>query len=460
MSSTNTETAIPTTPPVPPSLRQALWFWLKLGFISFGGPAGQIAIMHQELVERRRWLSERRFLHALNFCMVLPGPEAQQLATYLGWLMHRTWGGLIAGVLFVLPSLLILIILSWCYIAFGETTLIAGLFYGIKPAVTAIVLQAAYRIGQRTLKNPLLWGIAIAAFCAIFLLHVPFPMIVIGAGILGYLGGKLVPQNFTLGGGQDSSSASFGAAWLDDNTPTPEHAVFRWQRLVLILLVGGLLWLVPIGLLVTLFGWEHGFTQMAWFFTKAALLTFGGAYAVLPYVYQGAVVHYGWLTPTQMIDGLALGETTPGPLIMVVAFVGFVGGYAQALLGADASFMAGVLAATLVTWFTFLPSFMFIFMGGPLLESTHGDLKFTAPLTAITAAVVGVILNLALFFGYHVLWPQGFTGEGAGGFASGFDWIAALIALAAILALVYFKRNVMEVIVGSALLGLVLFTLL
>ncbi|MDQ9169455.1 chromate efflux transporter [Oxalobacteraceae bacterium R-40] len=434
--------------PADVSFWQAFLFWLKLGFISFGGPAGQISIMHQELVENRRWISERRFLHALNYCMVLPGPEAQQLATYIGWLMHRTRGGIAAGALFVLPSLFLLIALSWIYIAFGNMPVIAGLFYGIKPAVTAIVVQATHRIGSRALKNNWLWAIAAASFVAIFALNVPFPLIVLVAALIGYVGGRIRPAKFAVGGGgHGGARQSFGPALIDDDTPTPAHALFRWSRLLQIILIGTLLWVAPMALLMTVYGWNHTLTQMGWFFTKAALLTFGGAYAVLPYVYQGAVTHYGWLTPTQMIDGLALGETTPGPLIMVVAFVGFVGGYVKAVFGPDMLFMAGAVAAIIVTWFTFLFSFLFIFMGGPLVETTHNDLKFTAPLTAITAAVVGVILNLALFFGYHVLWPQGFAG--------GFDWISALIALAAAIALFRFKVNVIHVIAGSALTGLI-----
>ena len=434
------------------SFRQALVFWLKLGFISFGGPAGQISIMHQELVERRRWISERRFLHALNYCMVLPGPEAQQLATYIGWLMHRTWGGIVAGALLVLPSLFLLIALSWIYIAFGDVTLVTGLFYGIKPAVTAIVVQATHRIGSRALRNNVLWAIAVTSFVAIFLLNVPFPAIVAGAALAGYIGGRVAPDKFKAGGAHGVGGMSFGAALIDDDTSTPEHACFRWNRLAKVAVVGGLLWAVPMGLLTAIYGWSHTLTQMGWFFTKAALLTFGGAYAVLPYVYQGAVGHFGWVSPAQMIDGLALGETTPGPLIMIVAFVGFVGAYGKALFGPESLFLAGAVAATLVTWFTFLPSFLFILVGGPLVESTHGDLKFTAPLTAITAAVVGVILNLALFFGYHVLWPDGFTGT--------FDWISALITLTAAVALFRFRRNVIHVIAACAVLGLILKTLI
>jgi len=431
---------------------EALRFWLKLGFIGFGGPAGQIAIMHAELVERRRWISERRFLHALNFCMVLPGPEAQQLATYLGWLMHRTAGGVAAGVLFVLPSLLILVVLSWVYMAWGEQPLVAGLFHGIKPAVTAIVLHAAWRIGSRVLKNGVLWAIAAASFVAIFALAVPFPAIVLAAAAIGWLGGRFLPARFQAGGSHGSAKVSYGPALIDDDTPTPPHARYSAPRLAAVVAAGVLLWLAPMALLVALTQWQGTLAQMGWFFTKAAWLTFGGAYAVLPYVWQGAVTQFGWVTPVQMIDGLALGETTPGPLIMVVAFVAFVGGWQSAdlaqLFGADNRLLAGAVAATVVTWFTFLPSFIFILAGGPLVESTHGQIGFTAPLTAITAAVVGVIVNLALFFGWHVLWPQGWAGS--------FDAVAALITLAAAVALMRFKRGVIEVIAACAAVGLLL----
>ena len=451
MNETVTTSTVEGAPPAGVTFWEAFRFWLKLGFISFGGPAGQIAIMHQELVERRRWISERRFLHALNYCMLLPGPEAQQLATYIGWLMHRTWGGIMAGALFVLPSLFILIGLSWIYVAYGNVPWVAGLFYGIKPAVTAIVVQAAHRIGSRALKNNVLWTIAAASFAAIFLFNTPFPAIVAAAALAGYVGGRIVPDKFKTGGSHGQAEKSFGPALIDDDTPPPDHVRFRWAGLIRILVIGGLLWLGPMALLVSAYGWNGTLTQMGWFFTKAALLTFGGAYAVLPYVYQGAVGHYGWLTPTQMIDGLALGETTPGPLIMVVAFVGFIGGYVKALFGPDMLFLAGSVAAALVTWFTFLPSFLFILAGGPLVESTHDDLKFTAPLTAITAAVVGVILNLAMFFGYHVLWPRGFAGS--------FDGVSALITLAATVALFRYKVGVIPVIGACGAAGL-LFTAL
>jgi chromate transporter len=426
---------------------EAFRFWLKLGFIGFGGPAGQIAIMHDELVERRRWISEIRFLHALNYCMVLPGPEAQQLATYIGWLMHRTWGGIVAGALFVLPSLFVLIALSWIYLAYGEVPAIAGVLYGIKPAVTAIVAFAAYRIGSRALRNGVLWAIAVAAFVAIFALHAPFPAIVLAAGIAGVVGGRLAPDRFRTGGGHAAAKRA-GPSLIDDSTPTPAHARFSWGRFAGVLGVGLAIWGGTMAFLVVRSGWEGTLTQMAWFFTKAALLTFGGAYAVLPYVYQGAVEHHGWLTAPQMIDGLALGETTPGPLIMVVAFVGFVGGWTKALFGPDALFAAGAAAAAVVTFFTFLPSFVFILLGGPLVETTHGELKFTAPLTAITAAVVGVIVNLAVFFAYHVLWPGGLGGR--------FEWAAAALGIGAAVALFRFKAGVVPVIGGCGALGLAL----
>ena len=432
--------------PPPVSFAQALRFWLKLGFISFGGPAGQIAIMHTELVERRRWLSEQRFLHALNYCMLLPGPEAQQLATYIGWLMHRSLGGIVAGALFVLPSLFLLILLSWVYLRFGELPLVAGIFYGLKPAVTALVLHAAHRIGTRALKNRWMWGIAGAAFIAIFAFDAPFPLIVIAAALVGHFGARRWPAVFALGGGHGAAHKHYGAALIDDHTPTPPHAVFSRSRLFKVLGIGLGLWAVTMAALVLNQGLHATLTQMGWFFTKAALLTFGGAYAVLPYVYQGAVEQHQWLSGAQMIDGLALGETTPGPLIMVVAFVGFLGGWLKAVLGPDSLFLGAALAATVATWFTFLPSFVFILAGAPVVEATHGKLGFTAPLSAITAAVVGVILNLALFFAYHVLWPQGFAGR--------FDAVSAVIAVAAAVALFRFKVGVIPLLGACAAAGL------
>jgi chromate transporter len=438
-------------------LRDALLFWLKLGFISFGGPAGQIAIMHRELVEQKRWISEQRFLHALNYCMLLPGPEAQQLATYIGWLMHRSWGGIVAGALFVLPSLFILIALSWVYVAFGSVPWVAGLLYGIKPAVAALVLQAVHRIGSKTLKKPstapVLWVIAAMSFVAIYALQLPFPVIVLSAAVAGWLGAKWAPAQFTGGGGHGAAKAIASdpdAYVIGDHTPTPEHARFKPSRLATVLAVGAALWWLPMGVLVAWHGWSGALAQMGWFFTKAALLTFGGAYAVLPYVYQGAVEQFTWLTGPQMIDGLALGETTPGPLIMVVAFVGFVGGWTKQVLGPDALFLGAALAATVVTWFTFLPSFVFILAGGPLVESTHGKLQFTAPLTAITAAVVGVIASLALFFIAHIA----VNTRASGTFISQIDWVALVLAALAAVALLRYKQGVIRVIVVCALAGL------
>ncbi|MES2016786.1 MAG: chromate efflux transporter [Pseudomonadota bacterium] len=421
----------PDTRPAPVSISTAFWYWLKLGFISFGGPAGQIALMHSELVERRRWISEQRFLHALNYCMLLPGPEATQLAVYIGWLMHKTRGGIMAGALFVLPSLLILMVLSWIYLAYGTLPLVAGVLYGIKPAIVAVVLGAAWRIGSRTLKNPTLMGIAVAAFLAIAVLQLPFPLIVLSAAVIGFVGARLWPAQFQVGGQHPDSRASYGLALIDDDTPPPPHAAFSWRRLAMIalaaLVLGGGAWL----LLAYRYGVDAALAQMGWFFTKAALMTFGGAYAVLPYVYQGAVEHYHWLTATQMIDGLALGETTPGPLIMIVAFVGFVG--------------AGVAGACVATFFTFLPSFIFILAGGPLVESTRDNVRMTAPLTAISAAVVGVIVSLAVFFGQHVFVIKNVP-----------DWAAIAISAAACIALFRFKAGTIKLIAACALAGLVL----
>ena len=428
----------------------ALGYWLKLGFISFGGPAGQIGMMHQELVERRHWISEHRFLHALNYCMVLPGPEAQQLATYIGWLMHGVRGGIVAGALFILPSLFILIGLTWVYLRFGDVTVVAGVLYGIKPAVTAIVAFAAYRIASRALKSPALWCMAAAAFLAIFVFGVAFPYIVLAAGLIGVVGGRIAPTAFRTGSahaGKDVSGG--GSAVIGDDTPLPGHARFSWARVIAYALVGLGLWGAMIGALAAFYGWDATFVRMGWFFTKAALLTFGGAYAVLPYVYQGGVEQYQWLTATQMIDGLALGETTPGPLIMIVAFVGFVGGWTKELFGPESLFLAGAAGATVATVFTFLPSFLFILIGAPAVEATRHDVKFTAPLVGITAAVVGVVLNLAVFFAYHVLWPQGLGG--------GFDWMSAALGVAAFMALWRFKRGIIPVIGACASAGLVFF---
>ena len=439
----------PSERPAPVTLGEAFWFWLKLGFVSFGGPAGQISVMHQELVERRRWISEHRFLHALNYTMVLPGPEAQQLATYIGWLMHGAIGGIIAGALFVLPSFFILIGLAWAYLVFGETQGVAGILYGIKPAVTAVVVFAAYRIGTRALRNNVLWAIAALAFLAIFVFDVPFPYVVLGALVVGFFGGRVAPDKFTAGG-HGAAQKSYGSALIDDDTPLPDHARFRALRLATFSAVGVALWFGAMALLMTSYGWDGTLTRMGWFFTKAALVTFGGAYAVLPYVYQGGVETYQWLTGVQMIDGLALGETTPGPLIMVVTFVGFVGGWTKAIFGAESLILAGIAGATVATVFTFLPSFLFILVGGPLIEATRHEIRLTAPLTAITAAVVGVILNLAMFFAWHVLWPEA---SADAPFSGHFEWFGLFMSLAAFTALWRFKVGIIPVIATCAVIG-------
>jgi chromate transporter len=424
------------------SLATATLYWLKLGFISFGGPAGQIAMMHRELVERRRWISEHRFLHALNYCMLLPGPEATQLAVYIGWLLHRTRGGVIAGLLFLLPSLLLIATLAWIYLAYGHIPAIAAVLYGFKPAVVAIVIAAAWRIGKRTLRNGVLAATAALSFSAIAL-QVPFPAVVAAAALAGWIGARRWPQYFRPGGGHESS-ARHGPALIDDDTPTPPHACFSPRRFAITAAAGIVLMAGAWLLLAATTGIRNPLAQMGWFFTKAAMLTFGGAYAVLPYVYQGAVNTFYWLTPAQMIDGLALGETTPGPLIMVVAFVGFVGGWTHDVLGLSPA-VGGMAGAFVAAWFTFVPSFIFILAGGPLVEATRGNIRMTAPLTAISAAVVGVIASLALFFGLHVFRTAG-----------GWDWIAVAISLAGCVALMRYQIGTITLLAASALVGLAL----
>jgi chromate transporter len=373
-----------------PSKSEAFWFWLKLGFISFGGPAGQIATMHQELVERKKWISEDNFLHALNYCMLLPGPEAQQLATYLGWLMHRTWGGIVAGALFILPSLLLFIGLSWAYLIFGEQAWLITLFDTVKPAVIAIILFAAYKMGKKTLTNVSLTTVCLITFIALLVFNIPFPLVILGAAIAGLIYCKVRP----------SKGAEVEVA--NQTKLSPQH-------FLKVGLSGALLWLMPFAILISVFGWGNTYSQMSWFFTKAAFLTFGGAYAVLPYVHQASVEQFQWLTSTQILDGLALGEVTPGPLIMIVAFVGFLGSFKQELLGIENLFWAGALGAIVATWFTFLPSFMFILLGAPLVERSKQYDKLNQILKFITASVVGMILHLGSFFMIHVYWPKGFT---------------------------------------------------
>ncbi len=433
--------------PVVPTMAEAFGYWLKLGFISFGGPAGQISMMHQELVERRRWISEHRYLHALNYCMLLPGPEAIQLAIYISWLMHGVKGAVMAGVLFFLPAFVLLSLLAAVYLSYGEVPAVQGIFYGIKPAVVAVVLFAAWRIGSRAIRNRLLFAIAVLAFVGIFFFRIDFPWIVLAAAILGAIGGKWMPEKFRGGGGHGASDKDFGPALIDDDTPPPPHARFSWGRLGLTVGAFVVIWMVA---LLALSGMPDLF-HMGEFFTKAAFLTIGGAYAVLPYVYQGGVEHFGWLTGPQMMDGLALGETTPGPLIMIVTWVGYLGGVSKTVFGH--SFVAGLAGAAVATFFTFLPSFMFILAGGPMVEATRGELKFTAPLTAITAAVVGVIINLATFFAWHTFWPKA---TDAAPFAGPLDVIPVLIAVASFIALWKYKADIMKVIGICAVLGLLL----
>jgi chromate transporter len=432
-------------PPAAPTLGEAFKYWLKLGFISFGGPAGQIAMMHQELVERRRWISEHRYLHALNFCMLLPGPEAIQLAIYISWLMHGVRGAIVAGVMFFMPAFVLLSLLAGIYLNYGNVPAVQGIFYGIKPAVVAIVLFAAWRIGTRSIKNRVLLGIAALAFIGIFFFKIDFPWIVLMAAMLGAIGGKLMPNKFKAGGGHGASNKDYGPALIDDDTPPPAHAQFTWEKLAVTTTIFVAIWAAS---MLALRG-QSSLTDIGVFFTKAAFLTIGGAYAVLPYVYQGAVEHFGWLTAPQMMDGLALGETTPGPLIMIVTWVGYLGGVAKHC--ADNTVAAGLAGAAVATFFTFLPSFFFILAAGPIVESTRGELKFTAPLTAITAAVVGVIVNLATFFAWHTFWPKATE---AAPFAGTFDLIPLVIALLSFIALWIYKVDIMTVIGVCALFGL------
>jgi chromate transporter len=437
------------------SFTEALRFWVKLGFISFGGPAGQIAIMHRELVERRRWLSEERFLHALNYCMLLPGPEAQQLAIYIGWLMHRTWGGIVAGAFFVIPSIFVLLGLSYTYAAYGNVPAVAGVLSGFKPVVVAIVVEAMLKIGGRALKRKAHFVIAALAFVAIYFLSVPFPLIVLAAGLVGLLGARLWPSVFVAAPTQrkeavDKTQKGRDAASqlplvINDDEPPPAHTHPSRSRAIKTLLLGIVLWVTPLVSLALWRGRASLHMQEYLFFTKAALVTFGGAYAVLAYVTQAVTVApYNWLTHAQAVDGLALAETTPGPLIMVLQFVGFMAGWNNPQgLNQTLSAIIGGLATT---YATFLPCFLFIFLGAPYIEVLRGNKNLTGALTGITAAVVGVILNLALVFGAAVIWPHGFGG--------GTDWFAALMSAAAIVALYKFKAEVLWVVVAGGLIGL------
>ena len=440
-----------TTPfPAPVSLAEASRFWFQLGWVSFGGPAGQIALLHRELVDRRRWLSERRYLHALNYCMLLPGPEAMQLATYLGWLMHGVPGGLIAGLLFVLPSVAVLTALASLYALWGQLPVMASVFAVLKPAVLAIVIMAAWRIGKRTLRTPLLVGLAVAGFLCLGVFKLPYPLILLSAGLIGMLSARWKPSLLLHGQSHGAGTKTLQGddqprALHDDDSSTPAHARFSRQRFALTLLIWALALLAPLAGLAMSGGWNGTLAVMARFFTRVALLSFGGAYAVLPYVAQGAVEEFGWLSASQMLDGLALGETTPGPLIMVVAFVGFMGGWHQALATAMSPWPLALTAVLVTVWFTFLPSFGFILAGAPLVEASRDNLRLAGPLSAITAVVVGVIASLALFFAGPVLWPGG-----------AFNPAAALVVALALVLQLRLGWSVLQVIGGAAATGLVL----
>ncbi|MCW2244175.1 chromate efflux transporter [Azospirillum canadense] len=442
------------------SLGEATRVWARIAALSFGGPAGQIAVMHRILVEEKRWIGETRFLHALNYCMLLPGPEAQQLAVYVGWLMHRTPGGLIAGILFVLPGIVAIMALSWIYAAFGNVGLVQGLFFGLKAAVLAVVLEAVVRIGKRALKNRIMLGIAAAAFVAIFAFDVPFPIIILAAGLVGFVGGRLGRPEFAVGGGHGSGTGKTLAdadSLLGEGTPPHARPTLGWS-----LRVGAIclaLWLGPVLALLLTLGPGDVFGQIAVFFSKMAVVTFGGAYAVLAYVAQQAVDHYGWLQPSEMLDGLGMAETTPGPLIMVTQFVGFMGAFRDP--GALPPLLAGTLGGLLTTWVTFVPCFLWIFLGAPFVEALRGNKALGGALSAITAAVVGVVLNLAVWFALHVLFGRLEPVHGAGvtldvPVLSTINIPSLVLTIGAVLAVFRFKVGMIPTLTVCALLGLAL----
>src|SRR6266550_2076026 len=417
-----------------PTFREALRFWLKLAFVSFGGPTGQIAMMHTEFVEKKKLIGETHFLHALNFCMLLPGPEAQQLAIYIGWLLHKTRGGIVAGALFVIPSIFILWALSYVYVAFGNIPWIAAIFYGLKPAVLAIVAAAVIRIGSKALKNAVMWSLALAAFVAIYFFHVPFPLIIISAGIVGLIGSKILPQYFR---GEVAHPLD-----VDLASKTGDRAKPMWLRALKVSTTWIVIWALPLAIAGIFLGTQHTIFREGIFFSKAAVVTFGGAYAVLPYVSQQAVEHYHWLAAPQMLDGLGLAETTPGPLIMVLQFVGFLGAWNHP--GNLPALASATLGALVTTWTTFVPCFLWVFLGAPYIEKLRDVKLLTAALSTVTAAVVGVILNLGVWFGLHVIFP-----------ASGnVDWFAILLCAAAFVAMLRYKIDIIPVIIGAGILGL------
>ncbi|MEW5703518.1 MAG: chromate efflux transporter [Pseudomonadota bacterium] len=441
-------------PPV--SFVEASRLWLKIGFLSFGGPAAQIALMHRLLIEEKGWIGERRFLHALNYCMLLPGPEAQQLAVYIGWLLHKTWGGIVAGAFFVLPGALVMLILSVLYAGFQEITFVQAVFFGIKAAVLAIVIEAVIRIGRHALKTGILYGLAAAAFVAIFFFEVPFPLIVLGAALIGFLGSRYAPARFGIGDGhqENGERAALDAAFDEDALPHTRPSLARALKVLAVCIP---LWFGPVAVLVLAFGGTSVFVQEAIFFSKMAVVTFGGAYAVLAYVAQEAVAFYQWLTPGEMLDGLGLAETTPGPLIMVVQFVGFLGAYRDA--GGMDPMLAGALGALLTTWVTFVPCFLWIFLGAPYVEALHGKKNLSAALSAVTAAVVGVILNLGIWFALHVLFgtvtelrPLGVVRLLVPDFAS-LEPAALILSFGALVAMLKLKIGMLPVLAAAAALG-------
>ena len=444
------------------SLRDALEVWLRVASLSFGGPAGQIAVMHRILVEEKRWISEQRFLHALNYCMLLPGPEAQQLATYIGWLMHRTLGGIIAGGFFVVPGIISIMALSYVYAAWGNVPVIVALFFGLKAAVLAIVVEAVVRIGKRALKNDVMIALAAIAFVGIFFFNVPFPIIVFGAAIIGFVAGLMGLAEFEASAGHAADKGK--PAVVDDmlGEGIPEHTRPTVARALAVSAIWLALWLIPvIALLVTL-GRGNVFSEIAVFFSKMAVVTFGGAYAVLAYVAQQAVENYGWLKPGEMLDGLGMAETTPGPLIMVLQFVGFMGAYRDP--GSLAPMMAGTLSGLLATWVTFIPCFLWIFLGAPFVETLRGNKALNAALSAITAAVVGVVLNLAIWFAIHSVFretvpvhafPLSFDAPRL----ASVDWLALALTIAAAVAIFRFKIGMIATLAACCGTGIALFLL-
>ncbi|WP_417822803.1 chromate efflux transporter [Thalassospira lucentensis] len=440
-----------------PTLREAIKVWARIGLLSFGGPAGQIAMMHKILVEERKWLGEKRFLHALNYCMLLPGPEAQQLAVYIGWLMHRTFGGIVAGVLFVLPGVIAIMAVSWIYAIWGNVGIVAALFFGLKAAVLAIVVQAVIRIGRRALKNRAMLMIATTAFIAIFAFEVPFPLIILVAGLIGFSGARANIPAFRDGGGHGkigSVQVADADTLLGDESPDHTRVNRSWAFRISAILLG--LWLVPVAVLFLVLGPANVFSQIAGFFSVMAVVTFGGAYAVLAYVAQEAVQNFGWLAPGEMLDGLGMAETTPGPLIMVTQFVGFMGALREA--GTLSPLIAGTLGGLLTTWVTFTPCFLWIFLGAPFIERLRDNHQLAAALTAITAAVVGVILNLAVWFGLHVVFAEltPVTGYGLDLMVPVLESVnsaAAVLTVLALLAVFRFRVGTIAVLTLCAGLG-------